>query len=107
MKLLNGSKWTHPGSSSFVNLSSMKKVLDSIRLNLEGGEILVINFVFQNLMLRRVDATTEEFKDQNQENEHIGLSHSQKVKIIRPLYYSWEILDTQIIIGFQKIWKKY
>ena len=55
MKLLNNTKWTLPGSPSFENLDSMEKVLESIRLHVESGEILVLNFVFQNLMLKRPD----------------------------------------------------
>ena len=101
MKLLNGSNWTHPGSSSFLNLNSMKKVLDSIRLNVEGGEILVLNFVFQNLMLGRVDVSTEEFAPQNE-----GLSRSQKVRIIRLPFCYWATQDTQIIKEFQRIWRR-
>ena len=55
MKLLNGSKWNLPGSSCFMILSNMCKVLDSIRLNVESGEILVLNFVFQNLMPKVIE----------------------------------------------------
>ena len=107
MKLLNGSKWTHPGSSCFANLNSMIKVLNAIRSNLEGGEILVLNFVFQNLMLGRVDESQEK-EEYIKNDDRLGkLSNSQKVEIIRHHYFYLVIQDTQIITGYQKILMKY
>jgi hypothetical protein len=107
MKLLNNSNWTLPGSPCFSNLESMQKLLEAIRLHVESGEVLVLNFVFQNLILRGVlqDAQTFDPEQGLEEHRKRELS-SQKVNLIRRPCYCWEIQGTPIIVEFQKIWKK-
>lgn len=78
LKLLNSPKWTFLGSASFGNLAAMERVLQALCSGVQSGNILVLNFVFQNLMLRGLDKVPRDSRGPPERGRR-GFPSSQKV----------------------------
>lgn len=104
LALLNSPNWARFDSLSFTNLHALQTVLEAIRSSVEGGEILVLNFVFQNLMPREGSAQSAKEQPHGvQKKETFG---SQKVAMTRLHCSCWETRATRTITGFRRIWRK-
>lgn len=56
------SHWTNPKSSNFQNLDVFSEFLKSVSMWVEGGHILLLNFIFQNIVVHEWKEEAEDDK---------------------------------------------